>query len=68
MLRLYGDAFCTHRQASGEETLFGWIVSDFGLNDAIESGLGENPAGGSAGRRRTEKTSSRGSTTFTRTK
>lgn len=24
---------------SSEEALFGWIVSDFGLNDAIESGL-----------------------------
>ncbi len=28
---------------SGEETLFGWIVSDFGLNDAIESGLVKTP-------------------------
>lgn len=26
-----------------EETLFGWIVSDFGLNDAIESGLVKTP-------------------------
>src|SRR5208282_5743476 len=32
----------TGRQ-SGEETLFGWIVSDFGLNDAIESGLVKTP-------------------------
>lgn len=28
---------------SGEETLFTWIVSDFGLNDAIESGLVKTP-------------------------
>ena len=26
-----------------EENLFGWIVSDFGLNDAIESGLVKTP-------------------------
>jgi type III restriction enzyme len=29
----------------GEETLFNWIVSDFGLNDAIESGLVKTPRG-----------------------
>ena len=28
---------------SKEEALFGWIVSDFGLNDAIESGLVKTP-------------------------
>lgn len=28
---------------STDETLFGWIVSDFGLNDAIESGLVKTP-------------------------
>ncbi len=28
---------------SSEESLFGWIVSDFGLNDAIESGLVKTP-------------------------
>jgi len=28
---------------SSEETLFAWIVSDFGLNDAIESGLVKTP-------------------------
>jgi type III restriction enzyme len=28
---------------STEETLFGWIVSDFNLNDAIESGLVKTP-------------------------
>jgi type III restriction enzyme len=26
-----------------DETLFGWIISDFGLNDAIESGLVKTP-------------------------
>ena len=30
------------RKSSGED-LFGWIVSDFGLNDAIESGLVKTP-------------------------
>lgn len=28
---------------TAEEALFGWIVSDFGLNDAIESGLVKTP-------------------------
>lgn len=28
---------------STEEALFGWIISDFGLNDAIESGLVKTP-------------------------
>ena len=28
---------------ASEETLFGWIVSDFGLNDAIEAGLVKTP-------------------------
>ncbi|MCZ7603073.1 MAG: DEAD/DEAH box helicase family protein [Melioribacteraceae bacterium] len=28
---------------TSEEALFGWIVSDFGLNDAIESGLVKTP-------------------------
>jgi len=28
---------------STEESLFGWIISDFGLNDAIESGLVKTP-------------------------
>src|SRR5690606_27818792 len=28
---------------SSEERLFGWIVSDFGLNDAIESGMVKTP-------------------------
>ena len=30
---------------SSEDALFGWIVSDFGLNDAIESGLVKTPRG-----------------------
>lgn len=29
--------------ASSEESLFSWVVSDFGLNDAIESGLVKTP-------------------------
>lgn len=28
---------------AAEEALFGWVVSDFGLNDAIESGLVKTP-------------------------
>ena len=43
VLRFLRYAICAHGQASGEETLFGWIVSDFGLNDAIESGLVKTP-------------------------
>ncbi len=35
--------FAPTGKQSGEETLFGWIVSDFGLNDAIESGLVKTP-------------------------
>jgi type III restriction enzyme len=35
--------FAPTGRRSGEETLFGWIVSDFGLNDAIESGLVKTP-------------------------
>src|SRR6266849_1513371 len=35
--------FAPTGKRSGEETLFGWIVSDFGLNDAIESGLVKTP-------------------------
>ena len=30
-------------RTTAEESLFGWIVSDFGLNDAIESGLVKTP-------------------------
>jgi type III restriction enzyme len=30
-------------EKSGEELLYNWIVSDFGLNDAIESGLVKTP-------------------------
>lgn len=35
--------FAPTGRKSGEETLFDWIVSDFGLNDAIESGLVKTP-------------------------
>ncbi len=35
--------FVPSGKKSTEEALFGWIVSDFGLNDAIESGLVKTP-------------------------
>ena len=35
--------FAPSGKQSNEEALFGWIVSDFGLNDAIESGLVKTP-------------------------
>ena len=35
--------FVPSGQAATEENLFPWIVSDFGLNDAIESGLVKTP-------------------------
>jgi len=35
--------FTPSGKKSGEEALFDWIVSDFGLNDAIESGLVKTP-------------------------
>lgn len=35
--------FAPTGKKSSEETLFGWIVSDFGLNDAIELGLVKTP-------------------------
>ena len=35
--------FVPSGKKSSEEALFGWIVSDFGLNDAIESGLVKTP-------------------------
>ena len=35
--------FAPSGKRSDEETLFNWIVSDFGLNDAIESGLVKTP-------------------------
>ena len=35
--------FLPSGRRSSEEALFGWIVSDFGLNDAIESGLVKTP-------------------------
>jgi type III restriction enzyme len=35
--------FAPSGKQSSEEALFGWIVSDFGLSDAIESGLVKTP-------------------------
>ena len=35
--------FAPSGKRSSEEALFAWIVSDFGLNDAIESGLVKTP-------------------------
>ena len=35
--------FVPSGKKGSEEALFGWIVSDFGLNDAIESGLVKTP-------------------------
>lgn len=35
--------FAPSGKKTNEEALFGWIVSDFGLNDAIESGLVKTP-------------------------
>ncbi|MCR4429899.1 MAG: DEAD/DEAH box helicase family protein [Tepidanaerobacteraceae bacterium] len=35
--------FAPSGKKAQEEALFGWIVSDFGLNDAIESGLIKTP-------------------------
>jgi type III restriction enzyme len=40
---LSATPFAPTGKVSGEETLFEWIVSDFGLNDAIESGLVKTP-------------------------
>jgi type III restriction enzyme len=40
---LSATPFAPTGRSSDEETLFGWVVSDFGLNDAIESGLVKTP-------------------------
>jgi len=40
---LTATPFAPTGRKSGEDTLFEWIVSDFGLNDAIESGLVKTP-------------------------
>jgi type III restriction enzyme len=40
---LSATPFAPSGKKSEEESLFGWIVSDFGLNDAIESGLVKTP-------------------------
>lgn len=46
ILRCYdfsATPFTPSGKKSSEESLFSWIVSDFGLNDAIESGLVKTP-------------------------
>lgn len=46
ILRCYdfsATPFAPSGKRSSEEALFSWIVSDFGLNDAIESGLVKTP-------------------------
>jgi type III restriction enzyme len=40
---LSATPFAPSGKRTEEEALFGWIVSDFGLNDAIESGLVKTP-------------------------
>ncbi len=40
---LSATPFAPSGKRAQEEALFGWIVSDFGLNDAIESGLVKTP-------------------------
>lgn len=40
---LSATPFAPTGKASTDEALFGWIVSDFGLNDAIEAGLVKTP-------------------------
>ncbi|RMD68021.1 MAG: type III restriction endonuclease subunit R [Gammaproteobacteria bacterium] len=40
---LTATPFAPTGKASTEKGLFGWIVSDFGLNDAIEAGLVKTP-------------------------
>ncbi|MGH7263951.1 MAG: BPTD_3080 family restriction endonuclease, partial [Candidatus Rokuibacteriota bacterium] len=46
ILRCYdfsATPFAPSGRESSEEALFGWVVSDFSLNDAIESGLVKTP-------------------------
>lgn len=40
---LSATPFAPSGKKAEEESLFGWIVSDFGLNDSIESGLVKTP-------------------------
>lgn len=40
---LSATPFAPSGKKAQEEALFGWVVSDFGLNDAIESGLVKTP-------------------------
>ncbi len=42
---LLATPFASSGKKASEEALFPWIVSDFGLNDAIESGLVKTPRG-----------------------
>ena len=43
LLRLSATPFAPTGKASTETALFDWIISDFGLNDAIEAGLVKTP-------------------------
>ena len=60
--------FVPSGKQSSEEALFDWIVSDFGLNDAIESGLVKTPRVVVRDDGRLTRTTSRGSTTSTTTR
>ncbi len=40
---LSATPFAPSGKKAAEEALYGWVVSDFGLNDAIESGLVKTP-------------------------
>ena len=58
--------FAPSGKRSSEEALFSWIVSDFGLNDAIESGLVKTPRVGSVTTRYpAPRPTNRASITFT---
>ncbi len=43
LLRPFRYPFCAYRKKSTDTALFDWIISDFGLNDAIEAGLVKTP-------------------------
>jgi len=43
LFRFSATPFSPSGKQTTEESLFGWIVSDFGLNDAIEGGLVKTP-------------------------
>jgi type III restriction enzyme len=40
---LSATPFAPSGKKAGDEALFGWVVSDFGLTDSIESGLVKTP-------------------------